>query len=176
MSGSSLSSLSNLTHLLAICNAADSDIILSCPGQLFGSSPLSSLESTVMFYSYPPSSLSKQHFQDHVFFFCLYKWSWGLYLSSGVLQVPPPSSADIPISAICLKYSWYHVSVVWLLAKAHCLWIQRPASHHLTFLHHILFPCYSGHSDLYFIPFSSPHVFTYVWCHILHFDLGNFLV
>lgn len=182
MSQSSLSSLSNLTHLLAICNAADSSIILSCPGQLLGSSPLFFLFSLnpqscfIHILLLPcPNNIFKSTFS-----YSVSAWSLGLHLSSGVLQVPPPSSPDTPIFAICLKYSWYDFSVFWLLAfliKLKLI-VFEFEDLHLIFLYHILlFPCYFWHSNLsLFLPLPPFNVFIYVSCHILHFDLGNFWV
>lgn len=151
-----LSSLSSLTHLLAICGAADSVTILPHPGRaLVWEQPflfLLLLESTVMFYSYTPSSLSKQHFQDPLFFFLSLQMKF-LYLPSGVFQVPSPS-ADISISAICSKYSCYNFSVVWLLlSSSSSLIVFEFKDLHLIFLHHCLFLCYFWHLNLsFFLP------------------------
>lgn len=153
---SSLSSLSNLIHLPAVCNSADSVLILPHPGRhLFGNSPF------FFFFSLSPEScllipffLVQITFSRPHFLFLSLQMKF-LYLPSGVLQVPSPS-ADIPVSAICSKYSCYGFSVVSYFrhpAKARLLSLNSKT--HVSYFCIIVF--FLATFGTWICLFSSPH-------------------
>lgn len=128
-----LSSLSNLTCLLAICDAADSGIILSRLGQLFGSSPL--------FFLF---SLNPQSCFIHMLLLVQTTFSRPHFLFLSLQMKFRPVSVIWSTSSTSSLF-WYSytcnlfkIQLVQFFSsltasfpcqsKAHCLWIQRSAS------------------------------------------------